>query len=136
MKGPLFGLVAFIVVIFVMWQSTKLAHLEATGIRAEGQVVRVKEVQRGYGNSSNVYTGLTGSDGRNVSFGHTDLRPIVRFRTHDNETVEFEDKLFSIFPYPGEKVVVLYQPNDPRGKAIIDRGLPWNWISLAVSFVY
>jgi hypothetical protein len=101
--------------LFLAWQGIKVAKLEATGIRAEGQVVRMKRMDPNY-------------------------RAIVTFRTQDNYTIEFEDfayealPIFPSSPYPGKRVTVLYLANDP-GYAIIDHGRFWNWVRVLSPFL-
>jgi hypothetical protein len=89
-------------------------------VRIEGQVVRMQERRNGHINDSNYHA-------------------IVRFRTQDNRTIEFEDfageplPIFPASPHPGKAVTVLYLAKDPSGYAIIDRGPFWNWVRVVLS---
>jgi hypothetical protein len=105
--APLVGLFALLLVCVGLWQGRRIAQLEAVGLRAPGQVVRLKQ-ESGSGQSS--------------------YYAIVRFRTARNETIEFKDDVGSNPPShrPGDRVSVLYLASDPRQQAIIDRGI-WNW---------
>jgi hypothetical protein len=88
-----------------------MARLQSSGLRAPGEVVRLKsESGSGSNNRSSYY-------------------PIVRYRTDKNVTVEFKDNLGSNPPIyrPGDKVTVLYLADTPRQDVIIDRGAFWNW---------
>ena len=129
MRSIVICLIVIIGIAFLAWQGAKVATLEASGIRAEGQVVRMQ--QRDHLNSSN-----RGVDGY---VGDTNYHAIVRFHTQDNQTIEFEDfagealPIFPTSPYPGKTVTVLYLANDPKGYAIIDRGPFWNWVRVALS---
>jgi Protein of unknown function (DUF3592) len=105
---PFIGLFAAALVCLAIFQGMKIAHLEAVGLRAPGQVVRLKEES---------------------SSGHSTYYAVVEFRTDRNESVEFKDNVGSNPPghRPGDKVTVLYLADHPREEAIIDRGLWWNW---------
>jgi hypothetical protein len=118
--APLIGIFAVILAAVGIYQSIRLAHLEAAGLRAEGKVVRLK------GEWS------SGSNG-----SHYTYYPLVKFRTRDNVTVEFKDSVGSDPPghQPGDKVTVLYLAGDPPNDAIIDRGLIWNWAIPGIIFV-
>ncbi|HEV2547364.1 MAG TPA: DUF3592 domain-containing protein [Stellaceae bacterium] len=111
--APVLGVFAIILAALAVWQSMHLAHLESTGVRAPGQVVRLHEEWR------------SGSSGG----GHYTYYPIVRFRTAENETIEFRDSIGSNPPSyrSGDKVTVLYLADAPHGNAMIDRGSFWNW---------
>ncbi len=117
--APLLGLFAVILAALAVFQSMKLAHLEAAGLRAQGRVVRVTEEWR------------SGSGG-----GHHVYYPVVKFRTQDNATIEFKDSVGSNPPThrPGDAVIVLYLADDPRGAVMIDRGLFWNWAMPGIFF--
>lgn len=112
-SAPVIGLFAIILAALGVWQGLRLAHLEAAGVRAPGQVVRLHEEWS---------SGSSGSS-------HYNYYPIVRFRTAENETIEFKDSIGSNPPgyRSGDKVTVLYLADTPRGNAMIDRGLLWNW---------
>jgi hypothetical protein len=114
--APLVGLFALILVCVGILQSRKIAHLEAAGLRAQGQVVRLKQ-EDGSGSGSSTYYA------------------IVKFRTDRNETIEFKDDVGSNPPSrrPGDKVTVLYLADNPRQEAIIDRGI-WNWAIPGIIF--
>jgi hypothetical protein len=95
-SSPLIGLVAIFLLTFGIWQSTRLATLEATGIRTEGRIVNFKE-----GRSSSVGGGES-----------TYYDPIVKFRTQDNREIEFEDSIGKYLPMylVGPKVAYFMQP--------------------------
>ena len=90
-------------------QAASLYRLERSGIRTQGEVVRLVE-KAGSGNSGPSYY------------------PVVRFQTADR-MMEFEDSIGSNPPTrrPGEMVAVLYIPGD-AARPIIDRGIVWNWM--------
>ncbi|HYM02032.1 MAG TPA: DUF3592 domain-containing protein, partial [Stellaceae bacterium] len=110
--APVIAVFAVALVGIAVYQGFRLAHLEAAGMRAEGQVVRLKEEWR------------SGSGGSRYTY-----YPIVKFRTPDNATVEFKDSIGSNPPShrPGDRVTVLYLADNPRADAMIDRGRFWNW---------
>jgi uncharacterized protein DUF3592 len=112
--APVIGLFAILLVAIGVWQSLRLIHLEAAGIRSPGQVVRL------HGEWS---SGSSGSS-------HYNYYPIVKFRTAQNEAIEFKDNIGSNPPsyHAGDTVTVLYLADTPRGNAMIDRGLFWNWV--------
>lgn len=114
------GIFALILFAAGIYQSRRLAHLEASGLRAEGEVVRLQEEQS------------SGSDGISYSY-----YPIVQFRTRDNVLIEFKDSVGSNPPgrHPGDRVTVLYLASDPRYSAILDRGRLWNWALPGIIFV-
>lgn len=118
--APILGVFAIILVCVGIYESVKIARLEATGLRTQGEVVRL----------SSEYS--SGSGG-----GHYSYYPIVRFRTEKNVAVEFKDSVGSNPPShrSGDKVTVLYLPNNPQKEAIIDRGIFWNWAIPAVVFI-
>lgn len=109
--APFVAAFAAILLSFGILQAREIARLEASGLRAQGEVVRLKGEW---------------SSGSNRSYTY---HPIVRFRTDKNVTVEFKDSVGSNPPSyrPGDRVTVLYNADDPRGDAIVDRGLFWNW---------
>jgi Protein of unknown function (DUF3592) len=93
-----------------------IARLEMTGVRAPGEVIRLKEES---------------------SSGHYNYFPVVRFRAANNMTVQFKDEVGSN-PRSyrvGDKVTVLYLP-DNLSKAMIDRGVLWNWAIPAIVFLF
>jgi hypothetical protein len=106
--APLIGLFAVILVCVGILQAKKIARLEAAGLRAQGEVVRLKD---------------------DFGSGHTTYYPIVKFRTERNVLVEFKDNVGSNPPShrPGDKVTVLYLADNPRQEAMVDRGVWWNW---------
>ena len=108
--APLVGLFAAALLAAGLYVAKDVARLEASGLRAQGAVVRLK------------------AESSSGSSGYS-YHPIVRFRTDRNVAIEFTDSVGSNPPgyRPGDKVTVLYLPDDPRGHAIIDRGSLWNW---------
>src|SRR6185312_1410410 len=93
--APVFALFALGLAALAVWQGMRLAHLEAQGLRAPGEVVSLKsEWSSGSGSSS----------------GHYSYYPIVQFRTPDNARIEFKNSIGSNPPShrPGDKVTVLY----------------------------
>ena len=114
--APFLGFFAVVLVCIGIYQSIRIARLEASGLRAQGQVVRMKEES----SSGSGYT----------------YHAIVRFRTEKNVTVEFKDDVGSNPPghRPGDKVNVLYLADRPRQEAIIDRGRVWNWMTPGIVF--
>jgi hypothetical protein len=122
--APLIGLFAVLLLGFAIYQGGKIARLEAAGLRAPGEVVRLKEEYSSSGG------------------GHYDYFAVVKFRTDNNVTVEFKDDIGSNPPShrSGDKVTVLYLADTPQRDAIIDRGIWWNWavpaiLVLAAGFV-
>ena len=122
--APLIGLFAVLLLGFAIYQGRKIARLEAAGLRAPGEVVRLKEEYSSSGG------------------GHYDYFAVVKFRTDNNVTVEFKDDIGSNPPShrPGDKVTVLYLADTPQRDAIVDRGIWWNWaipaiLVLAAGFV-
>jgi hypothetical protein len=113
--APFIGLLALILVYLGILQGRKIAHLEAAGLRAQGQVVRLKQE---YGSGSSTYYA------------------IVKFRTEGNQTIEFKDDVGSNPPSrrPGDTVTVLYLADNPRQEAIIDRGIGLNWAIPGIIF--
>ena len=120
-SSPFIGLIAILLLIFGIWQSMKLATLEATGIRTEGRIVNFKER-------------LTSTSGGGLS---THYDPIVKFRAQDNREIEFEDTIGKYLPMNllGPKVTVLYAAAEPRGTAMIDLGLVVNWAIPALTLL-
>jgi hypothetical protein len=119
--APFIALFAMGLAGLAVWQGMRLAHLEAVGLRAPGEVVSLKgEWSSGSGSSSSHYT----------------YYPIVQFRTPDHARIEFKDSIGSNPPShrPGDKVTVLYLAENPGGAAMIDRGLFWNWAIPAAIF--
>jgi len=112
--APFIALAAVALAALAVWQGMRLAHLEAAGLRAPGEVVSLKEEW---------------SSGSGSSSGHYTYYPIVRFSTPDNARIEFKDSIGSNPPShrAGDKVTVLYLAENPRANAMIDRGLFWNW---------
>ena len=106
--APFIGLFAVILAGAGIFQGMKIAQLEAVGLRAQGEVVRLKEES---------------------SSGSSSYYAIVKYRTDRNESIEFKDNVGSNPPShrPGDKVIVLYLADDPRQEAIVDRGIWWNW---------
>ena len=117
--APIVGVFAVVLFAVGVYQSVKIARLEATGLRAQGEVVRLK------GESSS-------SDHGGYSY-----YPIVRFRTEKSTRIEFKDSVGSNPPSyrVGDKVTVLYLADNPSQEAIIDRGVFWNWAIPAILFV-
>jgi hypothetical protein len=119
--APFIALFAMGLAALAVWQGMRLAHLEAVGLRAPGEVVSLKsEWSSGSGSSS----------------GHYTYYPIVRFVTPDNARIEFKDSIGSNPPShrAGDQVTVLYLAENPRGAAMIDHGLFWNWAIPAAIF--
>jgi uncharacterized protein DUF3592 len=118
--APFLGVFAVILVGVGIYESAEIAQLERIGLRAQGQVVRLKSEYS------------SGSHG-----GHYTSYAIVRFRTENNVTVEFKDNVGSDPPsyHPGDKVSVLYLPGNPQKDVMIDRGFWWNWAIPAVVFL-
>jgi Protein of unknown function (DUF3592) len=112
--APLLVLFAGILVWLGFHQSIKLAHLESTGLRAHGEVVRLQDED---------------SDGSRL------YHAVVRFRTDKNVPIEFKDNVGSNPPSyrRGAKVTVLYLADNPR-EAMIDRGF-FNWAIPALLFL-
>jgi hypothetical protein len=119
--APFLAVFAVILVAVGIYQSKKIAHLEASGLRAPGEVVRL----------SSEYS--SGSGG-----GHYSYYAIVRFRSEKNVTLEFKDNVGSNPPShrPGDQVTVLYLPDNPRKDAVIDRGVWWNWAIPGIVFMF
>ena len=118
---PILVIFGVILVPVGIYQSVKITRLEAAGLRAQGEVVRL----------SSEYS--SGSGG-----GHYSYYAIVRFRTEKNVTLEFKDNVGSNPPSyrPGDKVTVLYLPDNRRKDAIIDRGIWWNWAIPGIVFLF
>ena len=120
--APFIVLFAVILAGIAFYQGNKIARLEAGGLRAAGQVVRLYESED--------------------QDGHSSYYPVVQYSTEVNRTVEFKDNIGSSPPTrrPGDKVTVLYLAGNPERDAIIDRGRWWNWaipaiLSFAAAFV-
>jgi hypothetical protein len=113
--APVLGACAVMLLAVGMYQARDIARLQSSGLRAPGEVIRIKSEY---------------SSGRNGGYNYY---PIVRYRTERNETVEFKDSIGSNPPSyrPGDRVTVLYRADDPRD-VIIDRGAFWNWAIPAV----
>ncbi len=108
--APFLGVFALILLAIGLFQARNVARLESSGLRAPGEVVRIKGEW---------------SSGRD---SHYTYYPIVRYRTQDDRTVEFKDSVGTNPPSyrRGDQVTVLYGAADPGGDAMIDRG--WvNW---------
>lgn len=105
--APFVGVFAVVLLGVGIYQAMDVARLESSGLRAQGEVVRL------VGESSS------------SSGGAYSYHAIVRYRTEKNVRVEFKDNVGSNPPShrPGDKVTVLYLADSPRGQAIIDRGL-------------
>jgi hypothetical protein len=116
--APFVGVFAVLLIGVGIYQARDIARLESSGLRAQGEVVRL------VGESS------SGSGGYSY-------HAIVRYRTEKNVRVEFKDNVGSNPPSrrPGDKVIVLYLADNPRGHAIIDRGLWWNWLIPGILFL-
>jgi uncharacterized protein DUF3592 len=108
--APLVAAFAVLLLAVGIYQARNIARLESTGLRARGEVVRLKSE--------------SSAGDRQPSY-----HPVVRFHTGKNVTVEFTDSVGSNPPgyRPGDAVTVLYNADDPRGDAIVDRGLVGNW---------
>jgi hypothetical protein len=104
--APLVGVFALILAGLGGFQTYKMSRLEASGLRAPGAVVSLKEEDSG--SDSSYY-------------------PVVRYRTDKNLSIEFKDSVGSNPPSyrTGDKVTVLYLADAPQ-RAVIDRGI-WNW---------
>jgi hypothetical protein len=114
--APIVGIFAVVLFAVGIYQSIKIARLEATGLRAQGEVIRLKSESSDHGSYS--------------------YYPIVRFRTENNTRVEFKDSVGSNPPSyrVGDTVAVLYLADNPSQEATIDRGLFWNWFFPALLF--
>ena len=116
---PILAAVAVLLLGIGVFQSMKISRLEAQGLRAQGQVVRLNS-EHGSGSGGSTYY------------------PVVRFRTQTNSTVEFKDSVGTNPPShrTGDKVTVLYLPGDPQRQAIIDRGFVLNWAIPGIVFLF
>ena len=114
--APVVGLFAVVLAGVAVYQGREIARLEAVGLRAQGQVVRLASER--------------GSDG-------SSYHAVVRFRTGQNTVIEFTDSFGSNPPSHrvGDQVTVLYLADDPRRGAIVDRGRFWNWAIPALLLV-
>ena len=103
---PVLVVLAVILACAGTYQGMKLSRLEATGLRAPGEVVRLQRDGAG----DDVYYAF------------------VRFRTENKRTIEFKDSVGGNPPSyrRGDKVTVLYLADNPR-EAMIDRGFWGNW---------
>jgi hypothetical protein len=113
---PLLIVFAIILLCVGIYQSAMIARLEMAGVRAPGEVIRLKEES---------------------SSGHYNYFPVVRFRAANSMTIQFKDEVGSNPPSyrVGDKVTVLYLP-DHLSTAIIDRGVLWNWAIPAIVFLF
>jgi hypothetical protein len=113
-------LVIFAVILFAVgsYQSMRLSRLESVGLRAQGEVVRLKD-EHGSGSSSSYY-------------------PIVRVYLSKNTYFEFKDSVGSNPPSyrRGDQVTVLYLADDPQRSAMIDRGVYRNWAIPVIIFLF
>jgi hypothetical protein len=110
LAAPLVAVFAAVLLVVGVYQARDVARLEASGLRAQGAVVRLKGGSSG---SARQYT----------------YHAIVRFRTDRNEAIEFRDSFGRNPPSyrAGDRVTVLYNADDPRSNVMIDRGPFWNW---------
>lgn len=119
-----FGIVGVILLGISGWLTVQSMELTATGIRAEGTVVRL---QRKYSRDS---------EGRGRYMYH----PIVQFGTEAGEDIEFRGSASSSSPSyrRGERVSVLYHPRAPQDARIDSFGGLWAGplITLIVGFVF
>jgi hypothetical protein len=104
--GPLLAFFAIVLVTAGAYQSVRVFRFETSGLRADGEVVRLIEQSS------------SGSSGGYVYY------PVVRFRTAENVTIEFKDDIGSNPPgrRPGDRAAVLYLSTNPA-QAMIDRGI-------------
>ncbi len=104
--APLVGVFALVLAAIGVFQGYKMSRLEASGLRAQGAVVSLREEESG---------------------DDWSYYPIVRYQTDKNLSVEFKDSIGSNPPSyrTGDKVSVLYLADEPQ-RAVIDRGI-WNW---------
>ena len=113
-------LLIFAVILFAAgsYQSIRLSRLESVGLRAQGEVVRLKQ-ESGNG-------------------GHSSYYPVVRVHVSSNTYFEFKDSVGSNPPgyRRGDQVTVLYLADDPQRSAMIDRGVYWNWAIPVVVFLF
>jgi hypothetical protein len=114
--APAIALFALLLAGIGVFQGMRIAQLETRGLRADGEVVDLKEE--------------SGSD------GHSSYYPIVRYRTQAGADIQFKDSVGSDPPTrrPGDKVRVLYLEARPGSDAIIDRGAIFNWAIPAFLF--
>jgi Protein of unknown function (DUF3592) len=114
-------LVIFAVILFAVgsYQGLKLSRLESVGLRAQGEVVSLKE-------------GSGSDNGRYVYY------PIVGVHVSNNSYFEFKDSVGSSPPSyrRGDQVTVLYLADDPPRSAMIDRGIYWNWAIPVALFAF
>ncbi len=113
-------LVVFAAILFAVggYESLRISRLESVGLRAQGEVVRLK-AESGSGSHATYY-------------------PIVRVLLSNNSYFEFKDSIGSNPPgyRRGDQVTVLYLANDPQGSAMIDRGVYRNWAIPVVVFLF
>jgi hypothetical protein len=116
--APFVGAFAMALLFVAAMQTRDIARLEARGLRAAGEVVRLKGEW---------------SSGRNSTYTY---HAIVRFRVGETTGVEFKDSVGSspASYRPGDKVTVLYLADD-LGSAIVDRGVVLNWAIPALLFI-
>jgi hypothetical protein len=115
--APFFAFFAVVLVCIGIYQSMKLARLESTGLRADGEVVRLQRE--------------SSDDGGSVYYA------VVKFRTEKGVSIEFKDSVGSNPPSyrRGDKVTVLYLADNPQQEAMIDRGFWGNWAIPAILFL-
>ena len=114
---PLLAIFAIAFAAAGSYQALTTYRLENLGMRTDGEIVRfVAESNSNHGGST--------------------YYPVVRFRTTDNEAIEFKDRIGSNPPtrHTGDKVRVLYLAATP-GQSIIDRGSVINWAIPALLLV-
>jgi Protein of unknown function (DUF3592) len=116
--APFLWILAAILLAIGIYQSVKISRLQSAGLRAPGEVVRLK--------------------GEHGSNNGTTYYPIVRAHPSGNSYFEFKDSVGTNPPSyrTGDKVTVLYLADDPSRSAIIDRGAFWNWTIPVVIFLF
>jgi hypothetical protein len=114
------AIAAIVCLIVGVVQGIDVARLEASGQRAQGEVIRMVGEWTGSGNDR-----------------HYVYHAFVQFRTASNETIKFEDGVGHSRPgyQRGDKVTVLYNAAAPAGHAMIDRGLFWNWATPVIAIL-
>jgi len=117
---PILGIFAVILICLSVFLAHKMLRLESSGLRAQGQVVRMQEQ----------YSSDSHGGGGYVYYA------IVDYETADHRHIEFKDNVGTNPPshQAGDKVTVLYLASDPQKEAIIDRGY-WNWFVPALLIV-
>lgn len=111
------GLVALAVIGTGQYLAQDLYSFLLSGKQAEGTIIGFKRT-------------FQTADNRNVFY------PEVEYITPDGKTVHFQGKVGtnSSVHKSGEKVTVIYQPQNPH-KAMINHGI-WNWVTpLAIIFI-